>query len=210
MTGDNDRKQKRRRKVEVVICPDAFPDFTTVGGSHSRRDQQRRSLARGGREGQKTSKGGNDIDGELPALNIQETIREVHKYGADGFVGVQKKAHANSEYERLTGRTAKRQKMPTKIVVGMRRKQLKRKEREEREAKESGVVNHHTPQSKSKGRKRKQDGEGRGGQLDGIFGSNRARNKGERRTMSARSFGPSPGVGFMVKGMLKVKQPGSR
>merc|ERR1711957_1107962 len=129
-----------------------------------------------------------------------------HKFGAEGFTGAQKKSHASSEYERVTGRVLKRHKMPTKIVVGMRQKALKREARAKQELKDSGVVSHHTSISKGKKREKKEKVK-QGGQLNGVFGSNKARNKGERRKMSARSFGPSPDVGFMKKGMLKVKQP---
>jgi hypothetical protein len=207
-------RRKRKREVKVVVCPSAFPDFTTVGGSTSRRrEQQRRSIAPGSSKyDHDKAKEINNIGVGPPLLDVQETIREVHKFGAEGFTGVQKKSHVNSEYERVTGRTAKRQKIPTKIVVGMRLKALKREEREKQELKESGVVSHHTSTSQGKKRKKndriKKPGEGQGGQLNGVFGSNRARNKGERRKMSTRSFGPSPDVGFMLKGMLKVKQPG--
>lgn len=200
----------------MVVCPSAFPDFTTVGGSTSRR-RERQRLGIDGRE----SKSGGHTAGlptaaAGPALDVQETIREVHKFGAEGFTGSQRKSHANLEYERLTGRTAKRQKMPTKIVVGMRRKALKRQEREAEELKSSGVVSHRTnpsapsSSSQTKKKKRKNDKkeeEVKGGGLNGIFGSNRARNKGDKRKMSKRSFGPAPDVGFMLKGMLKVKRP---
>jgi hypothetical protein len=211
--------QKRKRtEVEVVVCPSAFPDFTTVGGSTSRRrenlrndnDSRRNKKDDGGWKNNKKD------DGRPPALDVQETIREVHKFGATGFTDKkQKKAHKNDEYEKLTGRTVKRQKIPTKILVGMRKKAIKREEREKREMRESGVVDHHTSGTSSlTNKKKKRDNKNDKKPSDnvgvgprGVFGSNRARNKGERRKMSARSFGPSPDVGFMLKGVLKVKNP---
>lgn len=212
-------KQKRKREVKVVVCPSAFPDFTTVGGSTSRRQEQKRgtTAASSGSSSKNRDKYGREKDGNddglAPALDVQETIREIHKFGSEGFTGVQKKSHTNSEYEWLTGRTAKRQKIPTKIVVGMRRKAMKREERAKQELKDSGVVSHHPPASNQGKKKKKKNDKDKseevlGGGLNGVFGSNRARNKGERRKMSSRSFGPSPDVGFMMKGMLKVKQPG--
>ena len=209
--------QKRKRTVELVVCPTAFPDFSTVGGSTSRRrEQQRNNLSSSGNSG-KRHYGAHDRrdytnkDNMPPALDIQETIREVHKFGAEGFTGVQKKSHLNAELERLTGRTVKRQKIPTKILVGMRKKALKREEREKQELKESGVVSHHSTMSTQGSKKKKKDRrlskDDHGGKLHGVFGSNHARNTGDRRRMDPRSFGPAPDVGYMRKGMLKVKQP---
>ena len=109
----------------------------------------------------------------------------------------------------MTGRTVKRQKIPTKILVGMRKKALKREEREQQEMKESGVVSHRS--SSSQGKKTKDRRQGKADQggcrLSGVFGANHTRNTGDRRRMDPRSFGPVPDVGFMRKGMLKVKQP---
>ena len=199
------KPEKRKLAVEVVVCPSAFPDFTTVGGSTSRRrEQQRRGGINKYHDDKLKDKGG------PPELDVQETIREVHRFGAEGFTGTQKKSHQNAEYERLTGRTAKRQKIPTKILVGMRKKAMKREERLKKEMMESGVVSHHSSstqqQGKKKWRKRQiEEEQGKGG-ASGVFGSNRARNKGDRRKMDSGSFGPAPDVGFMHKGMLKVKK----
>ena len=203
--------KKRKREVQVVVCPSAFPDFTQVGGSTSRRREQQRN---GGKkvDNNRDRESGKD---KALELDVQETIREVHKFGAEGFTGTQKKTHQNAEYERLTGRVAKRQKIPTKILVGMRQKAMKREERQKQELKESGVVSHHTNGSSSQGsskKKKKRDkkpseDERAGGVVRGAFGSNKARNTGDRRKMSSRSFGPAPDVGFMKKGMLRVKQP---
>jgi len=212
---------KRKRQVQVVVCPSAFPDFTTVGGSTSRRQEQQRLVKAGGvntsrskygasnskRRG-KESESSNDQDAAGPELDVQETIREIHAFGAEGFTGTQKKSHQSAEYEKLTGRVAKRQKMPTRIVVGMRQKAMKREARQQQEIKESGVVSHHSgKKKKDRDRDYRKKEDVLGGGLSGIFGSNRARNTGDRRNMnSTRSFGPAPDVGFMQKGMLKVKQ----
>jgi hypothetical protein len=220
----NQGHKRKRTEVEVVVCPSAFPDFTTVGGSTSRRREKLRNdndSRRGGRSGDGMRYNNkNKDDGRPPALDVQETIREVHKFGATGFTDKQqKKAHKNDEYEKLTGRTVKRQKIPTKILVGMRKKAMKREEREKREMRESGVVSHTTSGTSSSltNKKKKRDNKRDKKSSDnvgvgprGVFGSNRARNKGERRKMSSRSFGPSPDVGFMLKGVLKVKNPSSR
>ena len=212
-------KKRKRKEVQVVVCPSAFPDFTTVGGSTSRRREQQR---RGG--------GGianriidNSTDSTVgPALDVQETIREIHKFGAEGFTGKQKKSHEAAEYERLTGRTIKRHKMPTKIVVGMRGKAKKREERQEQELKESGVVSHYSTNSGSaaaatllsgsskKKKSRRSNNEDDDKVVQSVFKSNRSRNKGDRRSMDKYDFGPNPDVGFLHKGMLKVKQPRTR
>ena len=74
---------------EVVVCPSAFPDFTTVDGSTSRRRDKLRNDNYSRRK---------KDDGRPPALDVQETIRDVHKFGAMGFTDKQqKKAHKNDE-----------------------------------------------------------------------------------------------------------------
>ena len=193
---------KRKREVQVVVCPSAFPDFTTVGGSTSRQRERQRN----GNKPKSESSKRNDKATKGPELDVQETIREVHKFGATGFTGSQAKQHEASEYERITGRVQKRQKIPTKILVGMRKKALKREERQKQDLKESGVVSHHSS-NKKKRKSEKDPNEPRPGVVRGVFGSNKARNKGDRRKMSAKSFGPAPSNGFMSKGMMKVKQP---
>ena len=207
--------KRKRKEVQVVVCPSAFPDFTTVGGSTSRRREQQRSGTSHGISSRDTRDSNKDEHvTKGPELDVQETIREIHKFGAEGFTGKQKKSHQAAEYERLTGRVAKRQKIPTKILVGMRKKAMKREEREKQELKESGVVGHYSTNNtaaassggSSKKKKRKQKEEEVGGAVvQGPFGANRARNKGDRRKMTSRSFGPTPDVGFMHKGMLKAK-----
>ena len=225
------QKRKRGGEVEVVVCPSAFPDFATVGGSTSRRlersrrehdnddgDGRRPRGGGGGRVGRYAKDRKKKDDGAPPELDVQETIREIHKFGAGGFTGAMRKSHQNNEYEKLTGRTTKRQKIPTKILVGMRQKATKREDRRKREERDSGVVGT-TSSSSSQGTKKKRgakndkrpsdDARKAGAAVGprGVFGSNRARNTGDRRKMSSRSFGPSPDVGFMLKGILKVKQP---
>jgi len=207
-SSNNDTTQnsgkKRRREVKVVVCPSAFPDFTTVGGSTSRRQQKERGII--------PQKDAKESDDGLE-LDVQQTIREIHKFGATGFQGSQKKTHEKAEYEWLTGRVQKRQKIPTKILVGMRQKALKREERQKKELQESGVVSHqivNKSSAKAKKKRNNKDDEAKAGPglVQGVFGSNSRKNKkGNRRSMDAGSFGPAPDVGFMKKGMLRVKRP---
>ena len=205
----NNSGKKRKREVQVVVCPSAFPDFATVGGSTSRRLQKERGIPPAGRDYSTITPTNSGVE-----LDVQQTIREIHKFGATGFQGSQKKTHDKAEYEWLTGRTQKRQKVPTKILVGMRQKALKREERQKKELKESGVVNHHQVNNKSssakaRNKKRREDEPKAGpGVVQGVFGSNSRKNKkGNRRSMDAGSFGPAPDVGFMKKGVLRVKRP---
>lgn len=208
-TTTNNSGKKRKREVQVVVCPSAFPDFATVGGSTSRRLQKERGgIPSKHIDSTTTTSGGVELD-------VQQTIREIHKFGATGFQGSQKKTHDKAEYEWLTGRTQKRQKIPTKILVGMRQKALKREERQKKELKESGVVSHHqvnnnkSSSSKARNKKRRGDDEPKAGPgvVQGVFGSNSRKNKkGNRRSMDAGSFGPAPDVGFMKKGVLRVKR----
>ena len=187
--------KRKRRAVEVVVCPEAFPDFASVGGSTSSRRRSQQQTRRNGSE--PSSK--DESNG--PKIDVQEAIREVHSFGAEGFTGQQKKSHAAAEYERITGRAMKRQKIPTKIIRGMREKARKREEREQRELRESGVVSHEMRKSKSGRGKGK---EATSGGVEGVFGSARRRNTGQRRKMDASKYGPNPDVGFLHKGMLRV------
>lgn len=205
----NNSGKKRKREVQVVVCPSAFPDFATVGGSTSRRLQKERGIPPAARDYSTITPTNSGVE-----LDVQQTIREIHKFGATGFQGSQKKTHDKAEYEWLTGRTQKRQKVPTKILVGMRQKALKREERQKKELKESGVVSHHQVNNKSssakaRNKKRREDEPKAGpGVVQGVFGSNSRKNKkGNRRSMDAGSFGPAPDVGFMKKGVLRVKRP---
>lgn len=186
---------KRKREVQVVSCPSDFPDFTTVGGSTSRRRSG--ALKRGHASNERNN------TKAAPELDVQETIREIHKFGATGFTGNQQKEHEASEYERITGRQQKRQKIPTKILVGMRKKALKREEKRAAEMKESGVVSHQSSSSSSKKKKE----ELRPGEIRGVFGAKNSKKRGDRRSMSSKSFGPAPSAGFMKNGMLRVKEP---
>ena len=92
-----------------------------MGGSTSRRTQRERG---GGvpHKDRFSSSNSKDATSSGLELDVQQTIREVHKFGATGFQGSQKKSHQSAEYEWLTGRVQKRQKIPTKILVGMRQK----------------------------------------------------------------------------------------
>jgi hypothetical protein len=202
--------KKRKREVQVVVCPSAFPDFATVGGSTSRRIQKERGGGTSQKDRNSTKDGSSTTTTGLE-LDVQQTIREVHKFGATGFQGSQKKSHEKAEYEWLTGRVQKRQKIPTKILVGMRQKAMKREERHKKELQESGVVSHKSgnKSSANKAKKKRRDDEPQPGPgvVQGVFGSNSRKKKGNRRSMNPGSFGPAPDVGFMRKGMLRVKQP---
>ena len=202
-SSSNNSGKKRKREVQVVVCPSAFPDFATVGGSTSRRLQKERGVSHKNKESITAATSGLELD-------VQQTIREIHKFGATGFQGSQKKTHEKAEYEWLTGRTQKRQKIPTNIIKGMRQKALKREERQKKELKESGVVSHQNGNTSKKRKKRRNnDDEPQAGPgvLQGVFGSNSRKKKGNRRSMDAGSFGPAPNVGFMKQGVLRVKRP---
>ncbi|GMI57344.1 hypothetical protein ScalyP_jg10479 [Parmales sp. scaly parma] len=116
-------------------------------------------------------------------------FKEVKSVGSQQFTGYEKKLHKESEYQKLTGLTKKRQSVPRNILFGMVNKQKKRAEKGEREDREGGVVSH-----KSGGAKRKKKEE-------------------EERQFTKKSKkhnllnGPSPNsIGFMSGGVLKLKK----
>ncbi len=99
--------------------------------------------------------------------------------GANGFVGKKKREFEDEAYKRLTGRERKHHKVPLPIVRGIQKKAAQRRARELEEARQAGIVLPNEEKSKK-------------------------RSPGKDVT---RVHGPAPSVGFMNKGILRVKNP---
>mmetsp|Transcript_2747 Transcript_2747/g.4143 ORF Transcript_2747/g.4143 Transcript_2747/m.4143 type:complete len:185 (-) Transcript_2747:143-697(-) len=110
-------------------------------------------------------------------LDWSQTARDIHSFGAAAFQGKQKREYENEQYEMLTGRKKKHHKVPVKIVRGIKKKQAAREKRELEIARESGLI---IPSS----RKKKQE-----------------------RQLPKNIHGPAPSIGFLKKGVFRVKKP---
>ena len=162
-------KTQKRKPVVVVSAPSAFPDFSTFEDSTrsiNAHDKKRAPLS--------SKKVGIDMD-------FDETVRDIHKLGSTQFTGKQKKRFQEEQYKLLTGREKKKQKVPVKIVRGIKFAAAKREARQLKEMKESGVVT----ATKREGKKK---------------------NYSEKNRRDTRIHGPAPSAGFMSKGMLRVKR----
>ena len=112
-------------------------------------------------------------------LDWKDTAQEIRSLGATAFVGQQRRNFEDEQYEKLTGRKRKKHQVPLPIVRGIKKKAEQRLARQIQEAKESGTV---LPKSLTQ-------------------------KKAKAHDKTARIHGPAPTVGFMSKGVLKVKRP---
>ena len=168
--------QKKRKSVEVVIAPSSFPNFASFSSSSSTNHSAR-----------KFNKLGNDksnLKSSVMELDFNETVKEIHALGSTLFTGKQKRQYEAEKYMALTGREMKKQKVPLKIVRGIKKAAAKREARKEKEALESGVVT----ATKRKDSKKK--------------------NYSEKSRRDSRLHGPSPSIGFTKNGMLHVRKGG--
>ena len=184
--GSGGSKKRQRKEVQVVKCPSAFPDFRSIDGSTRRSSNSSSAAASLRGASSYATASGNEID-------MDEAIREVHALGSTGFAGKQARKHKEAQYKAVTGRDMKRQKVPLPIVRGIKKKRAEREARAEAEQKEAGVV---TSTNSKKNRDRQKA---------------KAYSQERRKSDSMRmAYGPSPDVGFMKGGVLRVKRDGRK
>mmetsp|Transcript_3925 Transcript_3925/g.5123 ORF Transcript_3925/g.5123 Transcript_3925/m.5123 type:complete len:179 (+) Transcript_3925:114-650(+) len=172
--------KKKSKAVKVVVAPSAFPDFssfssssnsTTFGTSSvSRKTSRNHSSVN---DNTKTKRKGIDID-------FDETAREIYALGSSQFTGKQKRRYQEEQYNELTGREKKKQKVPLKIVRGIKNAAAKRGKRISQEEKDAGIIT----ATNGKGKKKKA--------------------YSEQNRRDTRIHGPSPNIGFTKKGVLSV------
>mmetsp|Transcript_18055 Transcript_18055/g.23406 ORF Transcript_18055/g.23406 Transcript_18055/m.23406 type:complete len:165 (-) Transcript_18055:60-554(-) len=159
--------KKKRKEVHVVECPPAFPPGWGKGqGKGKKRSTETFS------EDRKFDK--------KPLLDFGEVSKEIRELGSTTFTGYEKKLFKERKYEELTGRKKARDKIPIKILRGIKAKQRSRVKKIEDEAKESGVVIARKKKAKSKFNVEKRKSE--------------------------RTAGPAPNIGFMMKGAYRVNK----
>lgn len=112
-------------------------------------------------------------------LDWNEASREVKSLGATAFVGASKRQYREEEYFRLTEKKLKHHHVPPNIRRGIQKKVAQRAIRQRDEAREAGLV---LPKTSTARKQRNRD-RGVGGET-----------------------GPEPSVGYMSKGILRVKK----
>ena len=176
------KKMKRPRpQVQVVVAQGGFP----ISSSSSSRTAARSA----GRNGARSTQGGRPVaDQREPVrkktklLDWDETYQEIRALGATAFEGKQKRQYKDEQYKFLTGREPKKQRVPLKIVRGIRKKAAERRARELEEAQKSGLVLPKQQQQQSDKKKRSSS------------------------SSRGRDAGPAPSIGFMSKGVLRLKK----
>lgn len=162
--------KKCRREVRVVSCPADFPISSRSSGRKAKESNRQQKDNFSSHEG--ISKN------QKKLLDWHDTAKEIRSLGASAFVGQQKRSFEDEEYEFLTGRKKKKQKVPLPIVRGLKKKAEQRKMRQIKEAKEAGVV---LPR--------------------GVA----SRTKKKKTDNTSRVHGPAPSAGFMKNGILRIK-----
>ena len=172
-------RRKKRRNVEVVSCPGAFPiSSRTKNNSQQQDDDSEASPVSGPTHHDSASV--TKTSSNTAANNVvdwNKTVEEVRNLGATAFAGEEKRNYQDEQYELLTGRKRKKHQVPLPIVRGIKKKRAMREEVRLKEAKEAGIVL--PKKSKESATKR---------------GDN-----------TSRVHGPAPSIGFMSKGVLRVK-----
>jgi Domain of unknown function (DUF4602) len=162
----------------VVSCPSDFPISSRNLGTKSSGPRPSGEHHSLEAPGNNTS----DASARQPKerlLDWRDTAKEIRSLGATAFVGQEKRNFQEEQYKLLTGRSKKKHSVPLPIARGIKKAAEKRLARQIQEAKESGTI---LPKSMNKKKKKAVDN-------------------------TARIHGPAPSVGFMSKGVLKVKKP---
>ena len=157
--------KKAKREVKVVKCPSAFP-ISTKAKKRPRGDDASNKHRSGGNQNEKL-------------LDLHQTAKEIRAYGAQAFIGKQKRDYEDEKYYQLTGRHKKKNSCPLPLVRGLRRAAEKRERKAREEARKSGLV---IPKEKEETSKKSM--------TDADY----------------RKFGPAPNIGFMKSGVYKVSK----
>mmetsp|Transcript_21065 Transcript_21065/g.25037 ORF Transcript_21065/g.25037 Transcript_21065/m.25037 type:complete len:174 (-) Transcript_21065:37-558(-) len=169
-------KKQPKKTVKVVVAPtSSFPDFSQFDSSSTQRGSNRRTQNNYNDDTRTKKKKGSYLD-------FDETVREVYELGSTKFAGKQKRDYENEQYTTLTGRQRKKQKIPVKIVRGIKKAAAVRETRVEKETKEAGIVTANK----------------RGGTTKKRFS--------EKVRKASQLHGPAPSIGYLKKGVLTVKR----
>ena len=188
-------KKRKRREVQIVKCSADFPvsskppprstEKKTASTTKPKEEAGHHHPQRPSSYHHQGEESNSDVLPLLTHKNLDwhDTAHEIRSLGATAFVGQQKRNYQDEQYEKLTGRKQKKQHVPFPIQMGIRKKAAQRLERQLAEAKASGLV---LPKS--------------------MTSKTNAKKKRDERSRTSRIHGPAPSVGFMSKGVLRVKK----
>jgi len=164
-------KKQPKKTVKVVVAPSSFPDFSQFDSSSSRKSKK---IITNYDNAMRTKKTGGFLD-------FDETVREVYDLGSTRFAGKQKRDYEDEQYTTLTGQHRKKQKIPLKVVRGIKKAAIYREARVNKETKEAGIVT-----ANKRGATKK--------------------NYSEKVRKASQLHGPAPSIGYLKKGVLTVKR----
>ena len=164
----NATRKRPQRDVEVVTCESAFP----VSKNPPRNRDDHADTTNNNKKKQTAI---------LDYLNWNETYKQIQTLGSTGFEKAQKRNYKDEEYERLTGRKPKKQKIPLPIVRGLRKKAQAREARQLEQDRQAGIVQ--------------------------VVVVKKAK---QPKAATSRIHGPAPSVGFVKNGVLRVKKEFSK
>ena len=118
---------KRKRPVEVVQCGDPWMNSSIKYSKPKKTRQEEYANSRKKASQDRT-------------FDMKESFREVVDFGSTKFAGWQRKQFESSKVAELGGREQKNQKMPLKMLVGIRAKRAKIAALIDSEAKAAGIV----------------------------------------------------------------------
>lgn len=172
-------RKRQRPEVQVVNCPAAFPlsQSSLLTGTPGTKRIIPSPPNDDSARMVVPARPVNDID-------IREATKEIRSLAATGFERKTRRAYEDEQYQLLTGRKKKKHMVPLPIVRGIRKKAQQREARAIQEAREAGLVLPPTQKNHKE----------------------KATSKRDKETSMRRVHGPAPSVGFMSKGVLRLKE----
>jgi len=171
-------RNRKRKPVEVVVCPSAFPNFESFTSSINPRKKYNKNGVP-----DKSSFVNPKFKSSSVDIDFDEAVKEVHSLGYGQLTGKLKRQYEADQSKDFTGLKSKKQTQSVKVARLIKKAAVKREARREIEVKESGVI----IASKRKGESNK-------------------KSHSEKNRWETRVHGPSPSIGFMKKGVFRVKQ----
>jgi hypothetical protein len=159
------KPKKAKREVKVVKCPGAFPISTKA-------KKRPRESNNGYNEGAASSR-----KNSPKLLDLHEAAKDIRAYGAQAFLGKQKKDYQDEKYYKLTGMHKKKQSCPLPLLRGLRKAAAKREKKAREEAQKSGLV---------------------------IPKKNQETFRKSMTDADFHKYGPAPNIGFMKGGVYRA------
>ncbi|KAG7371752.1 protein of unknown function DUF4602 containing protein [Nitzschia inconspicua] len=174
---------KKRRAVQVVSCPSAFPisEKKKIDSNNKRpfirNDKKIPQQSHNNNNNNNNNKQNNESSIKL--LDWHETAKEVRALGATAFERKQKRDYEDEQYFLLTGRHKKKHQVPLPIVRGIRKAAEKREAKKRQEAQQAGIV---LPKKSTNAK------------------------KAGKSFQKYQQDGPAPNIGFTKNGVYRVSK----